>query len=287
MFDSYIGIDWSGAASPVRSNKIALARCDNSSGPSIAINKNLSRTDIFDYICDLVTTKGKHFIGIDCNFGFCFDVGQTMFGEHASFRDLWQEVERLSQNEANLFAGPFWKHHKYADYFWVSGKQPSWFDLNALRRKTEIAATQCNLGIPESPFKLIGAKQVGKGGLAGMRLVHALKQKYADKIAIWPFENALCQDAAIVISEIYPRLFIRHAGYGNQKVKEYETLEGILTHFDTPLEQDQLTLNDHLTDAIISAAGIRWFHKNKRPLNTSQLPGQALGFEGWIFGVDV
>lgn len=285
-FERYVGMDWSGAKSPLRSHAVAIATCyaDDQLAPSFETDK-LSRTDAFNYISELIESKQRCFVGIDCNFGYSLDVGKKQFGENAHFQDLWDTVEQTNADNPNFFAGAFWTHPKYSKYFWTQGKQPEWFSVERLRRYTEQLATQSGLGIPESPFKLIGAKQVGKGGLAGMRMVHRLKEEHGDKVAIWPYEAEKVDEARVVISELYPRLFIRHAGFGNSKIRELESLNAVLEHFSClPIASD-IEINDHLSDAIIAATGLRWFFQNHQALDTSYLPPQAIQFEGWIFGV--
>lgn len=287
MFDQYVGIDWSGAKAPQRSHAIAYAKCNanNCNAPDFN-NDKLSRTDIFNKLCKLAEQSQRTLAGIDCNFGYNINVGKKQFGDNVNNLDLWNTVERLNTNYPNFFAGNFWQQKPYSDYFWTHGKQPHWFNANELRRKTECKAKEQRLGIPESPFKLIGAKQVGKGGLAGMRLIHNLKLQFGDKIAIWPFEQNNLEQANLVITEIYPRLFIRSAGFGNEKIRTYDDLNTILNHFNLNSIGSSELLNDHLTDAIIASAGLKWFCENGYHLTTIPLPNDAINFEGWIFGVN-
>nr|WP_136251622.1 hypothetical protein [Ningiella ruwaisensis] len=292
MFDSYIGIDWSGAKSPLKSNAIAMASCDNiiDSKPCFD-SKKKSRSDVFAVLRDYANDKKRTLAGIDCNFGYCIDVGHKQFGKNAHFNTLWQTVDALNHGHDNFFAGEFWTHPEYGRAFWTQGKQPEWFDLHALRRQTEIKAHLQGLGTPESPFKLIGAKQVGKGGLAGMRMIAELKREFPKKVCVWPFDIDHFHSASLVITEIYPRLFIRHAGFGNEKVRTEAQLNTILQHFGVDCRQTYSSdasdsgISDHLSDAIIASAGLRWFCQNERVLDINKLPEQALRFEGWIFGV--
>ena len=58
MFDQFIGIDWSGAEKPVKTNAIALARCSVSNVLApVAIHSKLSRDDVFQYICKLMRSR--------------------------------------------------------------------------------------------------------------------------------------------------------------------------------------------------------------------------------------
>ncbi len=287
MFDIFVGIDWSGSKSPKRSFSIAYAYCSHDSRhpPNYDVSK-LSRTDVFNKLANLVESNNKSLVGIDCNFGYNIDIGQEQFGHDISALKFWKYVDEINGEHDNFFAGEFWLHPKFKHYFWTQGKQPEWYKAERLRRTTELNAINQGAGTPETPFKLIGAKQVGKGGLAGMRMAHQLKGAFKDKVALWPFERHLCNTANLVITEIYPRLFIRHADHGNQKVRDINTLNNVINQFDfnsyTKIDDN---LNDHLTDAIISSAGLKWFHQHEFDIQTVPLPSRASLFEGWIFGV--
>ena len=286
-FDEYIGVDWSGAKSPQHSHSIALATCNTlgSEAPS-PISKKLSRTDVHNLIVEKLKGDKRVLVGIDCNFGYAASVAKKQLGEAVNYTRLWQAVDSVNAEHKNFFAGNTWSTSDFAEYFWTQGKQPEWFNPQLLRRHTETAAAEQGLGIPESPFKLIGAKQVGKGGLAGMRMLRSLKSTYGDKIAIWPFETSLIASAQVVMTEIYPRLFIKHAGFGNNKVRDVESLNKILKHFSCKPFIQNGPLNDHLSDAIIASAGLRWYCKHKAPFSVDvDMPVQAITLEGWIFGV--
>lgn len=296
-FSHYIGIDWSGAKQPTKTFSIALARCDDHNNyPPIATTDKLSRSDVFDQISDMVNDKQRTLIGIDCNFGYCANVMHKQLGDSATAAHLWATVDSVNHKQPNFFAGEFWSSPQFSADFWQQGAQPHWFDLNQLRRITESYAAKQGFGIPESPFKLIGAKQVGKGGLAGMRVVHQLKQRFADKVAIWPFDAEHCNRANVVICEIYPRLFIRQAGWGNAKIRSIDDLNHILSHFGcdeydvenltNSNDTDNAVISDHLTDALIASAGLRAMVRQfPSLLDHTVLPEDAVMREGWIFGV--
>ncbi len=299
MFEEFIGIDWSGAKQPVKTHSISLASCQSADASApIALESSLSRQDVYEQILARCQSSHKTLIGIDCNFSYCYKVGKEQFSHDARYTDLWKEVENLNIEQTNFFAGECWKQESFKKYFWTEGKQPDWFNIESLQRATEARAHAQEFGKPESPFKLIGAKQVGKGGLAGMRLLRALKEKCGDALAIWPFEMDKVQKAKVVIAEIYPRLFIRKAGLGNAKVRDVPSLNKVLHHYSSKPFDNDMHLNDHLTDAIIASAGLRSafagvdqnieFEKQIKhtPLNTEGLPKRALIFEGWILGVE-
>lgn len=293
-FNRFIGIDWSGALSPVQTRAISVAQCDQvSSVVSIQPpheQKYWSRAAIGDFIKNLTSlSNDRTLIGIDANFGYAREIVQEQFGADASHLDLWNAVEQASHDAANYFAGGYWQ--LYPKYFWTEGKMSS--AMRFPKRYTERACGNAGYGWPESPFKLIGAKQVGKGGLAAMRLALDLKRICGDQICIWPFEHAIADKAQVVITEIYPRQFLMRSGHGLTKIRNALDLETALSYFKTSsIIKDNFS--DHDADAIVSAAGLRWLCGNGKTIHDAlAYPAFALAAdekcssaEGWIFGVE-
>lgn len=292
-FDEFIGIDWSGAKLPVHTKSISVARCARGFEAPILIEPPVkstywSRRQIFMYIADKMDTHRRVFIGIDANFGYAYEVGEKQLGERYNAYELWAHVDKICKTQDNYFASEYWEH--YPQYFWGSGKKPEHITLP--KRETEIACVKAGYGRPESPFKLIGAKQVGKGGLAAMRMAHHLKQSFGNKICIWPFEKQIEDTAQIVISEIYPRQFLKRCGHGNVKIRNVKDLNKALGYFDSKSLNVTGIISDHDSDALISAAGLRWLCGDTATISSvlcrPSLPGRKSSkAEGWIFGVDV
>lgn len=282
-FDRFIAIDWTGARNPVVSKAIAVAACQKNKNAPEILEGPWSRHLVADMIAGLTQKSSRILIGIDCNFGYAHETGLRQFGPAYDHRDLWRAVDEASSAEDNYFAGPYWQSHP--KIFWTSGKMSAGFIMP--RRVTELVCGQAGYGWPESPFKLIGAKQVGKGGLAGMRMAHDLKKRCGDAVAVWPFEPEIVDQARVVITEIYPRQFLKRAGHGNTKVRHLTDLNRALA-----LLQSQLAniseFSDHTADAIVAAAGLRWLCGSAKniPRSISHPPCDPLTLrrEGWIFG---
>lgn len=290
-FDRFVGIDWSGAKGKRTSSiQVAQITCDGSH-PDIVhppIYKNWSRAEVADWI-EVQTQKGtRTLVGIDCNFGYGARVLEEQLGAKTTAERLWAHIEDVCADVPNYYAAPFWE--KYADYYWFGGKQPAWFDVKKLRRETEWACGEAGLGQPESPFKLFSPTQVGKGGLAGMRMLHDLKARCGARLAVWPFDSdETCNQAQLVITEIYPRQFIKRADLGNKKIDNSRDLDICLER----LEAGPISLpfvSDHIADAIVSAVGLRQIcgTGNNVPnaiARPAKMSTQAALKEGWIFGV--
>lgn len=289
-FDVYIGIDWSGAKSPIKNSSVALSWCFTGCGKPEFLSCKLSRQDVADWLISFSEQGKSMLIGVDCNFGYAEIIATKQFNKNFKVNDLWSEVEKYNHENENLYAGGFWESEKYSQYFWTEGTKPDWFDENKLRRQTEKSCKEYSFGVPECPFKLIGPKQVGKGGLSGMRLINYLNNALGKKISVWPFQDS-SMTPSIILAEIYPRLFLNYCGFKNKKIRDLDDLNFILRFLKSEEVKISQNLNDHMCDAIISAAGLRFFieqlsssvadalHLDKKYTSISKS-------EGWIFGVN-
>jgi len=286
-FESFIGIDWSGAKLPIQTHSIALSFSTQGADAPILLDEKWSRTKVFEYIQSLTqNTNSRTLIGIDANFGYAQDIAQQQIGKGYNISDLWTYVEKHSAQSDNFFAGGFWQ--AYPDHFWTRGKKPP--HMRFPKRLTEIQCAAKGYGNPESPFKLIGAKQVGKGGLAAMRMAHALKQSMGDDICIWPFEHHIADTAKTVITEIFPRQFLMRTGHGLTKVNTLDELNTSLKKLGCNNKYETLRFNNHDADAIVSSAGLRMLCGNQKTIpdhiaNPPEMDIAARTREGWIFGV--
>lgn len=290
-FDLYVGIDWSGAKSPIRSKSISLSWCYAGSDCPEFIKNPLSRDDVAYWILDRVNEGKKLFIGIDCNLSYSSQMMDKMMGRDPTPQELWAHINSFGSTDDNLCAESFWLDKKHSQYFWMGGHKPNWYDKSLTNRLTDITCAKSALGVPECPFKLIGPKQVGKAGLSGMRLAHFLLNKLSERISIWPFqESNNCTQ--IIMAEIYPRLFWRRAGLDNKKITDLDVINNSLEFYNSmPVSKEEL-LNDHQSDALISAVAIRDFIQSRALdfdayLNFPHSIKEFVSKEGWIFGLDV
>jgi hypothetical protein len=267
-FDRYVGIDWSGAAQPGYAG-VAVASCAAGRMAPVLVpppGKTWTRSAVLDWLRGELAKPQRLLVG--------FDFAFALPGDGRPVADLWAEVEARCAADADLLGS------RYAagdPRFWTAGPQPAGW--NASPRATEVACREGGLGSPQTPFQLIGAKQVGKGALAGMRLLARLQRDAADRAAIWPFDAAAGHDRRSVLCEIYPRLFIRQAGFGNAKLRSREDLNHVLNALAS-IGLARGTFDDHQCDALVTAVGLR--HCAGDPLRWSAGHGQP---EGWIFGV--
>jgi len=288
-FEEFVAIDWSGARQ-VYTQAIAVASC------SAAGKLNLlrppqatlwSRQLVFEYLLKLASQNKRVLVGIDCNLGLPAAVVHNLLPSATDARQLWKFLYSLAPDLTNFYAEPVWSAPSLSAHYWHQGKMPvNWPNL---QRQCEKACMKMGLGRPESTLKLIGSKQVGKGGLAGMLMLHSLAQQ-SPNIAIWPFDRpSVIAKARVVICEIYPRLWLLRAGI-RTKIRSLEELK-FASAFLNAGTAKQIHINDHDADALIAAAGLRLDSMNAYNLDKqvfSHTPsGKSIKLEGWIHSVPV
>lgn len=283
-FRRFVAIDWSGARGR-RYSGIAIAECEPGDAPPRLVDHPAgwwSRTAVLEWLSSALD-RGPALVGIDCAFSLPFAVASRYFADpgQASVFDLWDLIERISTGEPDYGGAPFAEHSDYGADFWRAGLQPDWY--RDPHRLAERACRAEGLGSPQSPYKLIGSKQVGKGALAGMRVLRALKAAAPGRLAVWPFEDPAA--GATVLTEIYPRLFLKRTGFGQRKIRDGGELDGALTGLGSRPLSLSGALSDHAADALVSAAGLRHLAGTPEVWAPAALDGLARRMEGWIFGV--
>ena len=128
-------------------------------------------------------------------------------------------------------------------------------------------------------YDAIGAAQVAKASFAGMRLLHRLEAR----IPVWPVDPV--PDHGSLVVEIYTRLFIRMAGLSGRKVRTLAHLDQALLGLGSEPIRLTREANDHETDVLIAAAGLRAIADDPRYWNPAQLTSVLARSEGWTFGV--
>jgi hypothetical protein len=282
-FERFVAIDWSGARGP-RYAGIAVAECGAGDGPPRLIPPPdgwWSRRAVHDWLLAGLG-RGPALVGIDCAFSLPFAVAEAYFpGRQPSVFDLWDLVEGAAQEAGDFLGAPFAEHPAYAGGFWSRGQQPDWY--TDPHRLTERVCRADGYGSPQSPYKLIGSKQVGKGALAGMRMLRALRRAAPDDVAVWPFEEPT--PGRTMFAEIYPRLFLKRAGFGLRKIRSPLDVDAALARLGSAPAALPGDVSDHDADALVSAAGLRWLAGRPEVWSPAALDERARRQEGWIFGV--
>ena len=293
VFDRFVGVDWSGARDPgLPGLQVAMA-ADGRSPPCLVPppggGKLWTRCIFVDWLVKTLSGNDSVLVGFDFAFSFPYhDTGEFFpcapDTPYTAF-DLWRRVDKACGGAEDFYAGMFIEDQRYAPYFLLREKCGERYEHRL--RLTDKRCHCMGLGRPESVFKLVGPSQVGKGSLAGMRVLHYLRRKMP-RMRIWPFGLPSESRSDIVVVEVYSRAFARMSGIASGKVDDMGTLNRILESYDSePLRGDVLggRAPGDKADALIVAAALRHLSGRDGVWDPPGLYAARLWHEGWIFGV--
>lgn len=283
-FTDFIAIDWSGQAVE-RPKGLAVAHARAGSDAPELIDRRWSRQDILDWLESLADSGTRALIGLDLSPAFPFaDEGAYFPGWDASPPDgpaLWALVDRLSAGDPHLAATGFVNHSDARRHFRQRGDCGDLFPPGRGRFRVCEHGQEAMRLSPYSCFNLVGASQVGKSSLTGMRVLHRLR----GKLGLWPFDPVPGDGPVLV--EIYTALPARLAGLrkGVSKIRDPDTLDALLAAFGSAPHAPLLRYDDHATDAILSAAWLRIAAVQPELWSPAGLTPDLARTEGWTFGV--
>jgi hypothetical protein len=279
-FNSFVAIDWSGAKG-ARHRGIAVAEASAAAAPRLVRPGHVwSRAEVLEWRLRRAAREETLF-GFDFSFAPpLIERGEYLPGEPDvpdSARKFWAYVDRLS-DDADLGAASFLETaHRRHFYFGIADGVKADF----------VRFRQCDHELNRqggrktaSAYDAIGAAQVAKASFAGMRLLHRLD----GKVAIWPMDPLPERGSAVV--EIYTRIYLRRAGMSGVKLRSRAELNRALAGLGSPPARLRFEPNDHQTDALVTAAGMRQFAATEpRAFAPAGLTAQIARSEGWTFGV--
>ena len=280
QFTSSVAIDWSGAKGK-RHKGIAIAEARGEAAPRLIRPGHVwSREEVLRWLLRRAEREPTLF-GFDFSFAPPIIArGEYLPGESAvpkTAREFWAYVDSRSDDE-DLGAASFLEvAHRPHFYFGIADGVKARFmhfrqcdaRLNAQGgRKTA------------SAYDAIGAAQVAKASFAGMRLLHRLD----GKVAIWPMDPLPAHGSAVV--EIYTRIYLRRAGMSGVKLRSLGALNQALRALGSRPSRLSFDPNDHQTDALVTAAGMRQLTTHEpRAFDPEGLTPEIARAEGWTFGV--
>ena len=249
-------IDWSGAVGE-RPHGLAVAMIEHGRAPKLVNpDHRWSRREILQWLVKLAGEEADILIGLDLSFGFPFLDQNSYFPQWydspPSARKLWRLVDEICQDDPHYGASNFVKHTEAKRHFCHGrGDVGDLFTAGIGRlRAVEHHQRKTGQGNSWSCFNLVGAGQVGKSSLTGMRILHQL----SGRVPIWPFDPI--PERGPLIVEIYTSIAARAAGLpkGRSKTHDRAGLEAALGALSAPVPEKLLRYDDHATDAVITAA---------------------------------
>lgn len=289
-FARFLAVDWSGAKG-ARQKGIALAVALAEGGPPVLVTppdpKGWARTEVLALLAGL---DAPTLVGLDLGIGLPYtDAGAFFPGWDASpanARGLWALIDALCTADPHLEAGGFVMHPEASRYFrHGAGAEGDRFLLpDAASREgrfrvAEIAQRAARVR-PVSNFNLVGAAQVGKSSLTGMRMLHRL----GERVPVWPVDPL--PEHGSVVTEIYTSVAARLGGVTGAatKIRSYEALNDALDALGSPPVKGSGPIDDHSSDALLTAAWLRRVHAEWDLWHPPGLTGDVARTEGWTFG---
>lgn len=284
-FGRFACIDWSGAKGD-RQKGIAVALSDGPGQSPRLLDRAWSRGAVLDWLRDEAARDRDLLVGIDFSAAFPFlDEGGYFPGwaeSPADARALWQLIDHICSDEPHLGAAPFVDHPEASRHFRRhGGRQGDLFGTgNGRYRLVERICRDDHHGPATSCFNLVGAAQVGKSSLTGMRLLHQLD----GQLPVWPFDPVPSRGPMIV--EIYTTIAARRAGLsGGSKMRDAERLRTGLAGYGIDHAPALARYDDHSTDAILTAAWLAEAAADAKLWHPPALTPHIAATEGWTFGI--
>ncbi len=281
-FAHWAAIDWSGAVGP-RQRGIAVAICSaGRAAPDLVRPGHIwSRTEVCDWLLNAM--PARTLVGLDLGASLPFvDYGAYFPGWRESpgdARGLWSLVERLCADDPHLAATSFVDHAEAAQHFRRhGGRKGAHFTGRGRLRLTEEAQRGQGLN-PYSNLNLVGAAQVGKSSLTGMRVLHRLD----GRLPIWPFDPP----GPSTVVEIYTTIAALAGGRvkGRAKMRTLEDLSAALLAIGSDPASGAGPIDDHKSDALLTAAWLRAHAHRAELWRPAAMTPHVAATEGWTFGV--
>jgi hypothetical protein len=279
-FDSFVAIDWSGAKGR-RHKGIAIAEARGQAAPRLVRPGHVwSREEVLGWLLKRAAKEPTLF-GFDFSFAPpIVEKGEYLLGEPdvpKTAREFGRHVDDRCDDD-DLGAASFLEvAHRRHFYFGIADGVKADF----------VRFRQCDARLnaqggrkTASAYDAIGAAQVAKASFSGMRLL----QRLDGKVAIWPMDPLPANGSAVV--EIYTRIYLRRAGLSGAKLRSRAELNRALKGLGSPPARLRFEPNDHQTDALVTAAGMRQLASTEpRAFEPEGLTPGIARSEGWTFGV--
>jgi hypothetical protein len=279
-FESYVALDWSGAKGR-RHKGIAIAEARGDAAPRLIRPSHIwSREEVLKWLLKRAAKEPTLF-GFDFSFAPpIVERGEYLLGEPVvpkTAREFWAYVDAKSDDE-DLGAASFLEiaHRKHFYFGIADGVKADFMHFRQCDARLNAQGGRKTA----SAYDAIGAAQVAKASFSGMRFLHRLD----GKVAIWPMDPLPENGSAVV--EIYTRIYLRRAGMTGTKLRSRHALNLALEGLGSPPARLRFEPNDHQTDALVTAAGMRALAlQEPRAFDPEGLTPEIARSEGWTFGV--
>lgn len=284
-FTHFAAIDWSGAAGE-RHKGIAVALCAGGHGAPQLVRPGhrWSRAEVLDWLTDAM--PHGTLVGMDLGISLPFvDAGAFFPGwseSPADARGLWALVDTICADEPHLGVSPLIDHPEAARHFRRhGGREGDLFGGGRGRWRVAEHEQRRHGCQPTSNFNLVGAAQVGKSSLSGMRLLNRLPRS----LPVWPVDAV--SERGSVLVEIYTTIAAMAAGRraARSKIRDGADLDAALCALGSDPAHLGGPIDDHRSDALITAAWLRTHAARSDLWHPRAMTATIAQTEGWTFGV--
>lgn len=283
-FRHFAAIDWSGAAGERHAGiAVAVWHAGVPYPELLRPAHRWSRLEVLDWL--MTGLPENTLVGFDMGISLAFaDCGAYFPGWDESprgARALWAMVDALCERDPHLGVSSFVDHPEAARHFRRhGGLEGDRFGGGRGRFRVTERAQEAMGCRPYSNFNLVGAAQVGKSSLTGMRLLHRL----AGRLPVWPIDPLPAHGS--VITEIYTTIAAMAAGRrpGASKIRSGEDLDAAIVALGSAPLGMSGPVTDHVADALITAAWLKRAAHDPRLWSPPALGPQIAQTEGWTFG---
>ena len=286
QFANFAVVDWSGEA-VARPKGLAVAHASAGSGAPALLRPEhgWSRQRILDWFGRLHAAEADILVGLDLSPALPF-FDQGAYFPHwdqspPDAKALWAMVDQMATDDEFLSVRTFLGDPEIQRHFRQFKNCGDRFEAGRGRLRV-CEHGQAAMGMsPQSCFNLVGAAQVGKSSLTGMRVLNRLR----GRVPIWPFDPV--PEKGPLLVEIYTSIAARAAGVrrGRSKVRDAASLDEALAALGSGSHHPLRAYDDHSTDAILTAAWLRREAPRADNWVPADLNPELARTEGWTFGV--
>ena len=279
-------IDWSGE-SVAFPKGLAVAYANDATTAPVPLRPEggWSRQSILEWLQRLAREKTDILVGLDLSPALPFHDCNSYFPgwpEAPTYASrLWQLVDTICEADLHLSTRSFLDHDEYRRHFRQIRDLGDLFQPGRGRlRVCEHRQLESGLS-PTSCFNLVGAAQVGKSSLTGMRVLNRLR----GSIPIWPFDPVAPKGPVLV--EIYTAVAAVAAARSKtrSKVRSADELDAALAALGSDKHRPLAKYDDHTTDAILTTAWLRRAALVEGHWSPPGLTPALARTEGWTFGI--
>jgi len=271
LFNAYVMVDWSAAASPKQGKDsvwIGVLKRDIRFRPTFETFNPATRREgeaqLREVMADLRRRGDKALVGFDFALGYPAGTAQMLKTKTLDWAGLWAflaaNVVDKPDNTNNRFAvaakmnrlmtdqpWPFWGAPAKDAQRWLQTTKPAIpadFPLGQLRL-TDMATQGLGKAGAKSVWQVFGNGTVGSQTLMGVPAVKRFLEELGDKAVAWPFQTgwreitpADLQDREAVVAEVYPALVKVEPEPG--EVPDKAQVRALCEHFARLDEQGRL-----------------------------------------------